>query len=240
MSQPTVVSPGAAVQQINHTTLDADPSHGCVDCNKQDFAILFATPLVLGSDQLTGEAAAKLLLNGPKSSLKHHGLIWRSLPTGYLYVYNGKTWNAWLVDSEGLMRATPPLLLPDDASTVPPLSKQCKRFGHNIPAQVVCFNPDIHPKIWVAFSRQKWSQSVLNAYAANQGGVRDKRMCLIDLVAASKGQLQAADKAGAPRIVKQVSRATLADTVISYASASMIESCNGKSWESVPNRSEQA
>lgn len=81
---------------------------------------------------------------------------------------------------------------------------------------------------------------VLQAYAANKGGIREKRMCLIDIKAAAAGRLQPADKAGAPRMAKPMSETMLADTVLSYSKPELIDSYNGKIWEPVPNRSGQA
>ncbi len=51
------------------------------------------------------------------------------------------------------------------------MKEACTRAGDNIPAQVIAVDPQKHTTIWMAFSRYRWTQQVLDDYRADTTGV---------------------------------------------------------------------
>ncbi|MBA9843283.1 hypothetical protein D7S91_41005 [Burkholderia contaminans] len=127
------------------------------------------------------------------ADLKHHWYYMRVLPAGYLYVLKpDKTWQSYLVDRSGLLREMPPLDLPSPADAVEPMDQPdaCRRPEHNpVALEFIVLDPEKTPKVWMAFSRFRWPQGVLDDYRDDKDGCRSKRMTQVDLMAAARGQL---------------------------------------------------
>lgn len=178
----------------------------CPNCVKQNgLAIL---PLVSGllpngllpanvvgiPETLQVNASLRTLSNALSAAdLGHHWYYMRALPSGYLYLLlPDDTWQAYLVDRSGLLRAMPPLDMPSPAESVEPLDQTgaCLSPEHNpVALQFIVLDPEKTPTVWMAFSRYRWSQQVLDDYRENKDDSRSKRMSSIDVQAAAKGQV---------------------------------------------------
>lgn len=150
------------------------------------------TRLPGGLEQEVGEVVRALdraMANG--ADLSHHWRFLRALPPGYLYVLkeNG-TFDAYLSDASGLLRKLPAAGMPNRPEDVDPLDISCSREEHNnLALQFIVLNPEEDKKVWIAFSRDRWTESVLTTYAANVDGCRDQRMREVDVVKVAEGAL---------------------------------------------------
>ncbi|MFT3721578.1 T6SS effector BTH_I2691 family protein [Pseudorhodoferax sp.] len=181
-----------AIQKAaSSTTPTGSARGGCADCVKSGLAILPVIPLPLPNDLRGANAEFGALDGGLNANdLKAHWYAMRSLPAGFLYVLRPDlSWDAYLVDRDGLFRRMPVGELPANAASQAPMSEICKRHGDNIPAQVIAIDPTKHAAVWMAFSRYRWTPAVLRAYATNKDGCRDKRMTKLDVMAAAAGSL---------------------------------------------------
>lgn len=199
MSTPTTTRPSTtvAIQKASLQGTDADPSDGCKDCVKAGLAILPVVPLAL-PNALRGANAEVSSLERllDAKDLKANWYAMRVLPSGYLYVLKPDlTWDAYLVDAEGLLRMMPAAAVPAKPGDMKPMSEACKRKGDNLPAQVIAIDPKKHASVWLAFSRHRWTPKVLADYAANKDGRRDQRMTKLDVMAAAAGSLGSGSKA---------------------------------------------
>jgi hypothetical protein len=186
-----------AIQQAASRGTSANPTLGCKDCVKQGLAILpvIPTPIPLSLRGASNEL--KQLDNRfIAEDLKAHWLALRTLPSGYLYVMKPDlTWDAYLVDAEGLLRMMAATDAPASPAQQASMSESCKRSGDNVPAQVIAIDPEKHATVWLAFSRYRWTVQVMKDYADNAGGCRDKRMRKLDVMAAAQGSLGAGNTA---------------------------------------------
>jgi hypothetical protein len=181
-----------AIAQASQAGTSARPKNGCKDCVKTGLAILPIVPTV-APKSLRGTSPELKLLDERyvPEGLQEHWYVLRTLPAGYLYVFKPAdgSWDAYVVDAQGMLRWTAPAKLPSSPQAVQPMSEACARAGDNIPAQVIAVDPDKHPKIWMAFSRYRWSEQVLNDYAADKDGRRSQRMTQVDVKAAANNEL---------------------------------------------------
>lgn len=112
MSTPTTTRPSTtvAIQKAALQGTDASPANGCKDCVKTGLAILPVVPTAL-PNALRGANAEVSSLEQllDAKDLKASWYAMRVLPAGYLYVLKPDlTWDAYLVDAEGLLRMIPP------------------------------------------------------------------------------------------------------------------------------------
>lgn len=244
MSATTVMPPStkAAMQAASNRGTDARPDGGCIDCNKVGLAILPVVPAVVPNSLRTSTPSMKALDSRLSAAdLKSHWFVMRTLPAGYLYVLRpDKTWDGYMVDSEGLLRCMPVATMPAQASEQKPMSALCKRSGDNIPAQVIAIDPKKHAAVWMAFSRYRWTEAVLNDYANNKEGRRDKRMVKVDVMAAAQGLLGANNTA--PNAVRfgTVMSPQVGDYVADYADDATRAALNRHLVTPLRNRAAQA
>ncbi len=231
------------MQQAASSGSSAQPSGGCQDCVKQGLAILPVVPMAVPVS-LRGKTDGLTQLDNRYSAadLQESWMVLRSLPAGYLYVLHPDlSWDIYLVDREGLLRKMPsPSSCPASPSQQPPMSALCKRSGHNVPAQVIAIDPKKSASVWLAFSRYRWTQNVLNAYAKNTDKCRDQRMTKLDVMAAAAGSLGSTSKASnAVRFGVPMS-ASVNTIVADYADDATRNALNGACFETVLNRSAQS
>ncbi|UQA68836.1 hypothetical protein K1516_12825 [Stenotrophomonas maltophilia] len=174
----------------------------CPNCVKEGLAILPVTytalpigmrpmgPLASTLQGMSSELARGLtaLDNGfsGEEEVKHHWYVMRALPAGFLYVLKvDGTWDAYEVNKLGLLRRFPVDLLPHE----PGPEAACSRAEHNAHAlQAIVIDPKKDEKVWIAYSRYRWTSSVLADYAQDKDGRRAKRMLELDVVAAASTQ----------------------------------------------------
>lgn len=174
----------------------------CPNCVKEGLAILPVTytalpigmrpmgPLASTLQGMSSELARGLtaLDNGfsGEEEVKHHWYVMRALPAGFLYVLKvDGAWDAYEVNKLGLLRRFPVDLLPHE----PGPEAACSRAEHNAHAlQAIVIDPKKDEKVWIAYSRYRWTSSVLADYAQDKDGRRAKRMLELDVVAAASTQ----------------------------------------------------
>lgn len=104
----------------------------------------------------------------------------RTLRMGYVYILLDKTvWQGYEVTAEGYLRQFNPLAMPE-GETVNPLSKSCLQHGHEISASFINIDDNKYSEAWLAFSRDPWSQEVLDGYKSAERP--DSRFTKISLV----------------------------------------------------------
>ena len=237
-----VKSPSRAIANAANSGMAAPPPGGCQDCVKKGLAILPVVGGVLPNEVRPQLPGLDRWLDS--TDLKEHWYFMRSLPAGYLYVLKSDKagnapalggWDAYVVDADGLLRKVAPGTQPASAVDVAPMAATCKRKGDNIPAQVIAVDPVAHPKIWMAFSRYRWSTDVLSSYAKDHAGCRTARMTAVDVTAAAAGQL------GGTSVVKNGINMgpQLAQAVADYAPSAQRQLVNRNTSEPVQARAEQ-
>jgi hypothetical protein len=225
MTRPSTT---AAMRQAAAKGTSANPAAGCADCVKHGLAILpvVATAVPMA---LRGKSAELSLLDNrlDAADLKANWLVLRTLPAGYLYVMKPDlTWDAYVVDADGMLRMTAPADAPASPAQQAPLSALCKQGGDNVPAQVIAIDPKKFSTVWMAFSRYRWTAQVMRDYADNAGGCRDRRMTKLDVMAAAGGSLGANSKAANAVKFGAPMSANVGTYVADYASAVTTETLN--------------
>jgi hypothetical protein len=232
----------AAMQQAAAKGTSGNSTGGCKDCVKQGLAILPVVPTAVPM-ALRGKSAELSQLDNRfvADDLKAHWLALRSLPAGYLYVMKPDlTWDAYVVDADGMLRMTAPADAPASPSQQAPLSALCKRGGDNIPAQVIAIDPAKYATVWMAFSRFRWTPKVMRDYAANVGGCRDRRMSQLDVMAAAAGSLGANHKAVNAVKFGVPMGADVGAVVADYASDATCDALNKNIVTPIRHRAQQA
>ncbi|HBN9879246.1 TPA: hypothetical protein L3958_005217 [Pseudomonas aeruginosa] len=188
------------------TPAGAANSSQCADCVKANgLAILPLVTGLLPNRLLPGDMTGipeQFQINAPlrdlskalsAADLKHHWYYMRALPAGYLYLLlPDDTWQSYLVDKSGLLRQMPPLNMASPADSVEPMDQSgaCRSPEHNPTAlQFIVLDPDKTPSVWMAFSRYRWSQQVLDDYREDKDGSRNQRMTRLNVAAAARGEL---------------------------------------------------
>ncbi len=241
-STQTRPSTTAAMKQAATKGTSANASAGCKDCVKQGLAILpvIPTPLPI-SLRGTSNELKQLDSRYIAADLKAHWLALRTLPSGYLYVMKPDlTWDAYVVDADGLLRMTAPADAPASPSLQASMSESCKRSGDNVPAQVIAIDPVKYATVWLAFSRFRWTAEVLKSYADNKDGCRDKRMTKLDVLAAAQGSLGAGNKAANAVKFGAPMGANVGTIVADYASPATCELLNKNVATPIHSRSQFA
>jgi hypothetical protein len=230
-----------AIAQAAQAGTSARPDTGCKDCVKTGLAILPVVPVALPKSVRGANAEINTLDNRLDSKdLQEHWYVMRTLPAGYLYVMKPDlSWDCYLVDSDGLLRMTAPADAPANPSAVQPMSQMCKRYGDNVPAQVVAVDPTKHATVWLAFSRYRWTARVLTDYASNKDGCRDQRMTKLDVMAAAAGSLGASHTAANAVRFGAAMTAQTGQYVADYASGATRELLNAHLATPLRGRGEQ-
>lgn len=230
---------GAARRGAAANTTGAKAGSLCPNCVKQGLAILPVVSGVLANSESTPSflplSSALLSLTDPivanelaalakgltTTDLATHWYFMRALPAGYLYVFKpvSKSWDVYMVDTSGLLRVIAPsdkTLSPDTAVALDKATA-CSRSEHNnIALQFFVIDPVKHPKIWMAFSRHRWTLKVMDAYAEDEG-LRNQRMTALNVTAAAEGQLGGYDGSPVPHGMKMTP--DIGKFVADYASA---------------------
>ncbi|PVY79566.1 hypothetical protein C7414_105249 [Cupriavidus alkaliphilus] len=239
----------AAVQKAS-TNSRAGGRGRCPDCVKEGLAVLptliGVLPKAVKSDPfpvLRTQAGTEIDMLAKAVSAGELAESWsylRAVLAGYLYVLKpDKAWDAYLIDSSGLLRSMPASALPGNPGEREPLDAPtaCKRDEHNpVALQVLVLNPQTTPKVWIAYSRYRWADDVLKNYAENRGGCRDRRMMEIDVVAMAAGNV------GKGRAVPSAlnMRPDVGNYVADYASPAAISKLNEALLEPLHSRSGDA
>ncbi|UFH49444.1 T6SS effector BTH_I2691 family protein [Pseudomonas sp. KNUC1026] len=94
----------------------------------------------------------------------------RTLRQGYLYVLlDARVWQAYEVTEQGLLRQFVPLQMP--LAPPAPVTEQCIRNNHQLPASFINIDTARYSKAWLAFANDPWPGEVLDLYKkAVQGG----------------------------------------------------------------------
>lgn len=170
----------------------------CKNCHgKQGLAILpvcYAPAPRVMFDWLKADDAAQARLKRLDSFfvMTDMAATWyylRSLPTGYLYILKeNKTWDAYVVGTDGMLNRMPVESLPE-ASDGAELTA-CKREGHsNIMPRFLTLDPELNPKVWMAFSRHRWTAAVRKRYEDDTESCRAERMREVDVAAAARADI---------------------------------------------------
>lgn len=190
------IKPSAAIAQAAALGTPTRPADGCRDCNKRGLAILPVVPTVAPNTIRSATAELKRLDRRYSArDLNAHWMVLRTLPAGYLYMLKpDNTWDAYVVDADGLFRMIALAHVPASPGEVTPMSQACQRSGDNIPAQVIAVDPDQYAAVWLAFSRYRWTDNVRAQYVADSK-LRNERMTKLDVMAAANGSLGASHDA---------------------------------------------
>lgn len=218
---------GIATARVRAASLAQPGSSGgkCPDCVKSGLAILPVVYTALpnrirpaaGLDFLPESDLAKAFRNLDKGlnseDMQHHWHVLRALPSGYLYILDPAdgTWQSFAVDTDGQLHRMGAATLP----AAPESPAPCSRSEHNDSAlQTFVLDPEQTPEVWIAFSRFRWTDRVMQNYAADKDGCRAARMSKLNVAyAASKGPFGSGSPL--PNGMRMVS--TIRDYVADYA-----------------------
>lgn len=177
------------------------------------------------------------------SPLLAHEHVLRVPRTGYFYVlYPNKRWAGYTIDPEGATQYYPDLTIEDVPESPPalPLEKTCGNVAHpkTLTKLISIESPQLYERVWLAYSRTKWTKSIRDAYSENakpkgvQKGPRDERMFELDLnVVRSRSAIKGASVC---------SRENLQKWVLDYMPMARHQACNEGLDIALLNRSEQA
>ncbi|RNF82388.1 toxin VasX [Montanilutibacter psychrotolerans] len=225
----------------------------CPNCVKEGLAILpvisgafsktESLPAVFPLEDLTVSTELKALSNGlTTKDLTEHWYFMRALRAGYLYVLKpDKTWDAYLVDSSGLLQAMPSSGMPESPDGIGPMDKPgaCSRSEHNnVALQFFVLDPKRTKEVWMAFSRYRWTPKVMKAYADNVDGLRDSRMTRLDVVSAAAGKLGGYEGSPVPHGMKMT--ASIGNYVADYSSPATRTKINKSQVEPLHDRGASA
>jgi hypothetical protein len=186
------------IGQLTTTAMQAPTreSGSCNMCKKKGLPILPVRYSAF-ADTKAHSASGVLRLMGAKFgegvtniALKKAKYALRTLRYGYVYVFYPKTgrWQAYAVTAEGYLYEYP-IDMNIDRSLERPFN--CHQAGHAQLAQ--CITIENAPKagvVYIAFSDERWTKKVRDAYASNFMGCRDKRMQKFDAAGWYNGSTQ--------------------------------------------------
>ena len=171
-------------------------SGSCNMCKKKGLPILPVRYSAFADTKAHSASGAVRLMGGKFGDgvmsvpLKKAKYTLRTLRYGYVYVFYPKTgrWQAYAATVEGNLYEFP-LDMNIDRSREQPFN--CKQAGHAQLAQ--CITIEDAPKagvVYIAFSDERWTKKVRDAYASNFMGCRDKRMQKFDAAGWFNGSTQ--------------------------------------------------
>lgn len=173
---PNCVKEGLAILPVTYTALPIQ---------LRPFSTFTASMQGMSAEIASGLTALDSGFSG-EETVQQHWYVMRALPAGFLYILkeNG-SWDAYEVNKIGLLRHFPVNMLPLE----PGPEAACSRAEHNPHAlQAIVIDPKKDKKVWIAYSRYRWTQRVLSEYAKNEDGRREKRMLELDVVKAASTQ----------------------------------------------------
>ena len=168
----------------------------CNMCKKKGLPILPVRYSVFADTKAHSAAGAMRLMGGnfgegvTNIALKKAKYALRTLRYGYVYVFYPKTgrWQAYAVTVEGNLYEYP-LDMNIDRSLEQPFN--CHQAGHAQLAQCITIeDAEKAGVVYIAFSDERWTKKVRNAYASNFMGCRDKRMQKFDAAGWFNGSTQ--------------------------------------------------
>jgi hypothetical protein len=186
------------IGQLTTTAMQAPAreSGSCNMCKKKGLPILPVRYSVFADTKAHSAAGAMRLMGGKfgegvtNIALKKAKYALRTLRYGYVYVFYPKTgrWQMYAVTAEGYLYEYP-IALNIDRSLEQPFN--CHQAGHAQLAQ--CITIEDAQKagvVYIAFSEERWTKKVRDAYASNFMGCRDKRMQKFDAAGWFNGSTQ--------------------------------------------------
>ena len=168
----------------------------CNMCKKKGLPILPVRYSVFADTKAHSAAGAMRLMGGnfgegvTNIALKKAKYALRTLRYGYVYVFYPKTgrWQAYAVTVEGNLYEYP-LDMNIDRSLEQPFN--CHQAGHAQLAQCITIeDAEKAGVVYIAFSDERWTKKVRDAYASNFMGCRDKRMQKFDAAGWFNGSTQ--------------------------------------------------
>ena len=168
----------------------------CNMCKKKGLPILPVRYSAFANTKAHRAAGAMRLMGGrfgdgvTNIALKKAKYALRTLRYGYVYVFYPKTgrWQAYAVTVEGNLYEYP-LDMNIDRSLEQPFN--CHQAGHAQLAQCITIeDAEKAGVVYIAFSDERWTKKVRDAYASNFMGCRDKRMQKFDAAGWFNGSTQ--------------------------------------------------
>jgi hypothetical protein len=168
----------------------------CNMCKKKGLPILPVRYSAFANTKAHSAAGAMRLMGGrfgdgvTNIALKKAKYALRTLRYGYVYVFYPKTgrWQAYAVTVEGNLYEYP-LDMNIDRSLEQPFN--CHQAGHAQLAQCITIeDAEKAGVVYIAFSDERWTKKVRDAYASNFMGCRDKRMQKFDAAGWFNGSTQ--------------------------------------------------
>ena len=168
----------------------------CTMCKKKGLPILPVRYSAFADTKAHSASGVMRLMGGKfgdgvtNIALKKAKYALRTLRYGYVYVFYPKTgrWQIYAVTAEGYLYEYP-IDMNIDRSLEQPFN--CHQAGHAQLAQ--CITIEDAPKagvVYIAFSDERWTKKVRDAYASNFMGCRDKRMQKFDAAGWYNGSTQ--------------------------------------------------
>ena len=188
------------ISQLTTSALQAPTreSGSCSMCKKKGLPILPVRYSAFADTKAHSASGVMRLMDGKfgdgvtNIALKKAKYALRTLRYGYVYVFYPKTgrWQVYAVTAEGNLYEFPPDLNIDRKLEQP---FHCQQKGHAQLAQ--CITIEDAQKagvVYIAFSEERWTKKVRDAYASNFMGCRDKRMQKFDAAGWFNGSTQQA------------------------------------------------
>jgi hypothetical protein len=186
------------IGQLTTTAMQAPmrESGSCNMCKKKGLPILPVRYSAFADTKAHSASGVMRLMGGKfgdgvtNIALKKAKYALRTLRYGYVYVFYPKTgrWQMYAVTAEGYLYEYP-IEMNIDRSLEQPFN--CHQAGHAQLAQ--CITIEDAPKagvVYIAFSDERWTKKVRDAYASNFMGCRDKRMQKFDATGWYNGSTQ--------------------------------------------------
>jgi len=186
------------IGQLTTTAMQAPTreSGGCTMCKKKGLPILPVRYSAFADTKAHSASGVMRLMGGKfgdgvtNIALKKARYALRTLRYGYVYVFYPKTgrWQSYAVTAEGYLYEYP-IDMKIDRTLEQPFN--CHQAGHAQLAQ--CITIEDAPKagvVYMAFSDERWTKKVRDAYASNFMGCRDKRMQKFDAAGWYNGSTQ--------------------------------------------------
>ena len=188
----------SSISQLTTSALQAPTreSGSCTMCKKKGLPILPVRYSAFADTKAHSASGAVRLMGGKFGDgvmsipLKKAKYALRTLRYGYVYVFYPKTgrWQAYAVTAEGNLYEYP---IDMDIDRSLERAFNCHQAGHAQLAQCITIEDAQKAGIvYLAFSDERWTNKVRDAYASNFMGCRDKRMQKFDAAGWYNGSTQ--------------------------------------------------